>query len=114
MLPTDQRLDAHDPAGTKVDLRLVPQTKFVSLNGVVQLALTDEAELRKVVHAGGVGLERVATKLLGSVHGAVSVAEQVLGLGAVVREERDAGARRHEELMPAEQDRAPHCRQELL
>src|SRR4051812_1869041 len=43
VLPADQRLYTDDAARSKVYLRLIPKAKLVPLNGVVQLALADEA-----------------------------------------------------------------------
>src|SRR4051812_44710698 len=73
MLPANEGLDTHNLASAEVDLRLIAQPQLTALDGVVQLALADEPQLREIVHAGGVSLEGVATKLLCSMHRAVSI-----------------------------------------
>ena len=92
VLPAQQRLDALDPLAVQGDLGLVVQEQLVvGLQGAAQVAEHGEPG------RGGdvlLGLEDdgAALELLGRVHGDVGVAQQVLGLGAVPRRERDADA----------------------
>src|SRR4051794_8165221 len=80
----------------------------------MQFALANETELSEVVHSGGVRLERVASELLGAVHRAVGIAQEMLGLRAVIGEEGDACTGRHEQLVAAERDGTANHREELL
>ena len=114
MLPAHERFDADDAAGTQVDLGLIAEAELVALHGVVQFALANESELGQVIHAGGVGAERVASHLLCAVHRAVRVAQQVLGLHPVLGEEGDAGTRGHEQFVAVELDRSTNGIEQLL
>src|SRR4051812_49222485 len=109
MLPTNEGLDTQDPSGAEIYLRLVAKPKLVALNGVVQLAFAHEAKLREIVHARCVRLERVAAELLRSVHRTIGVPKQMLRPRAVVREEGDARARRHEQLVTTQDNRTTDC-----
>ena len=114
VLPPHERLDAHDAAGTQVDLRLVADPQLVATHRLVQLALTGQALVGELVHPVGVDLVGAGAVALGPVQRAVGVAQQVTGLDPVVGVEGEAGAGRHEDVLAVELEGTTDGRQQLL
>ena len=104
VLPAHERLDAGDAAGREIDLRLVVQDQLVALERAAQLGDQGQPLARVAVAGRVVGLEAGA-RLLGLVHRDVGALQQRLGLGAVLRRERGADARVHDDLEPFDLER---------
>ena len=92
MTPADQRLDREDRAGVQVDLGLVVQDELVAQNGAAQRLVHPKLFLDPEIDLRLVELERVASALLGPVHGGVGVGEQGLGVAPVVGKGRNSDA----------------------
>ena len=96
MVPTGQRLDAHDPPGGQLDDGLVVRHELAAVQCVGQLGLQ-----RQPLHDGGVhvGVEHLVTGLalaLGRVHGHVRLAEQIAGVVDLAAQgDTDAGRQHH-------------------
>ncbi len=73
-----------------------------------------EVHLGLLVRARVVEACAVAARVLGAVHRGVGVAQQLAGVRAVVRVDRDADARCHEELVAVDDERSAHCAEQLL
>ena len=101
VLPADERLDADDPAGREVGLRLVVDDELADLDRPAQLA--GERESGRVVRVllrvvdGGAGV-----RVLRHVHGDVRVLDEGVDVGAVLREGSDADAGRRLEREPVQ------------
>ena len=92
-LPAQQRLDAEQAAVVDRELRLVEQRELAALQRAVQAAVGDRRHA--LGHAPLEEHGRAAAQLLGAVHREVGVVQQLVGRGAVVREQRDADAGAH-------------------
>ncbi len=89
MVPAQQRLAADDATADEIDLRLVVQAKFLTLQGVAQAVFQFEGRQHLLVHLGGVKGKGAAVPLR-LVHGAVGVAHQGGDVPAVAGIETDA------------------------
>ena len=90
MLPAHQRLVADHFAALRLDDALVVQPQLALADGAAQIGLEREAPRGRLVHLLGEELVVGAPELLRVVHGGVGVADQRLGIAAVVGEHRDA------------------------
>ncbi len=105
MVPADQRLDADDPAGAHLDLRLVVELELAAFERLAQVVLERKALRRRGPHRLAVEKAAVAAFALGVRHRHVGVLEQRVEVVAVARIEHDADRRRHEYFLRAEHDR---------
>src|SRR6202011_1458321 len=88
-----------------VELRLVLERKLVALESAAQLLLNGEALQRGRVHRNIKIRPGTRASALGEVHGQVGVAQQGLGVGTVLRIERDSDARRDDQGVRGKLDR---------
>ena len=102
--PAQQRLDRDGHAGRDRVHRLVVQLELVARQRPAQTRGERQLRGRRRV-LGGVEAERPAAVALGLVERAVRALEQLLEVAGVVREDRDADARRDLELVPLEHER---------
>jgi hypothetical protein len=100
------RAAIHD--GLEVDLE--PRLR----DGVAQAALHRYPPLHVLAQGGGEELMGVASHLLRAVHGEVCRLQQPVAVGPVVREHRDADARRHHQLVARGVQRRAQRVHELL
>ena len=104
MGPTQERLDRDHLARSEVDLGLVVQGQGAVGHGDPQVL--DELEaVGLVVERGLVDVEG-ASFVLGSVHGDVGAADQIVGARGVLRGQRDADACADMQAGGADVDRA--------
>ena len=104
MDPADERLDAHDPAGLEVGLRLVVDDELLLLDRAAQLA-RERQPLGVVRVLLGAVDGRAGVRALGDVHRDVGVLEQRVRVLPVLAEDGDADARGHLEREAAELER---------
>ena len=83
-LPADQRLGADHPAAAHVDLGLVVEDEFAGRQGGAQAGELLAVGRASAVVVGIEENEAIAAGLLGDVHGLVGIAQQAVGIGAVV------------------------------
>ena len=96
-MPADQRLDAFDALGLCVELRLVVQHEFLPVERPSQLAFQLEPLGDPLGHL--LRVEKVALAArLGFFQGGLGVPEQGIGIGAVVRIDRNSRFRRNPEV----------------
>ena len=81
------------------------QHELVALQGAVQALFERDAGVEAPLHLLGEELEAVAPTFLGAVHGDIGLAQQHLGVGAVVRIGADADAAGDDVLLPGQQHR---------
>ena len=97
VVPAHQGLVRHDLAALRLDDRLVVHAQLVAAERAPQVALERQAPRRRQVHLLGEELVVGAAHLLRVVHGRVGVADQRLGVAAVVGKHADAdGGRDHQ------------------
>ena len=89
MLPTQQRLDTNHAMVAVVDLRLVHQVQLIVGEGFTQGFFQLAAAAHLGVDAGDVKLIAVARTTLRQGHGLFGFLQQLLGVIAVFREQRD-------------------------
>ena len=99
MGPTQQCLHADDPARRQVQLWLVVKLQAVALEGALQLGLQLEATERANRHRLTVKSVRIASAILGLVHGHVRLDEQVFDIRTITRTQRNTDAGRDHEPM---------------
>jgi hypothetical protein len=97
--PAQQRLGADHAAVAHIDLGLVANHELVALDRAAQLALEHETFDRGRIHLRRIEREGIAAVLLGVVHRRVGIADQIDDVLRVARTERDADARRQENLL---------------
>ena len=114
MIPSGQRLEADDPTGPRVDLRLIVQLEVTRLERRAQIALEGVLHERAGAQVGGVDLVRRAAVRLGAVHRDVGVLHQRLGVGAAHRSDGDADAGADDQLSAVDGERIHERVQELL
>ncbi len=108
MRPAHQRLDADDPPGRQVDLRLVGNADLLERHGVVQRLLDRRPAAHLEVEPAVKHLHAVSALLLGAIHRDVAVAEQRLHIRAVIGAERAADRDADEGALPGDADRVGH------
>ena len=107
MLPAHERLISDDALRPKFDQRLVVEYEFLPFDRAAEIhqrvQRADRARVHRFVE------ERVAhaSLVLRAVHRRVGVAKHVFGRVVRPVDERDADARRREELVSADTDRWP-------
>ena len=92
-MPAHQRLEADDPAGPEVDLRLIDQAQLALAAGAPQVGVEPDPGGRLDRQAMIEQLEAVAAARLGPVERGVGVAQQHVAFLPVGREHGDADAR---------------------
>ena len=92
--PAYQGLQAGDPTGCDIDLRLVVQHEFVVVQRVAQVRFEFQPLHRMRVQLLGIELERASAFFLGAIHCDVRILQQRLGIASVRRIGTDADARR--------------------
>ena len=85
MLPTQQGLDAGDGAAGAVKLRLEEQAQFVLIHCLVEVVFQHQGGLGDGLHFFAIGLDAVATRIFGAIHGQVCVSHQRDRVTAVLR-----------------------------
>ena len=105
MIPAGQGFRLMTPAALEVELRLEMQRQLGADEvgdgeGLAQRVFHEEAPGRGLVHVGGKELVVVAAGVLGVVHGHVGVAQQGVGVAAVLGQKADADARRGVKIVP--------------
>ncbi|MNM59370.1 hypothetical protein D3C81_706210 [compost metagenome] len=105
VLPAQQRLIAGNAAGLLVDHRLVVQLQLAQVQRGAQVGFHQAALARGDVQFDVEALVAVAAVALGLVQRHVGVAQQLLGLVAVIRRNGNADAHPHRELVPLDLER---------
>jgi hypothetical protein len=100
MNPAQQRFGAVDLARGEIDLRLIQQAQFVTLDGGTQSALDQHALMHLLVQIIGKELEVVAPQVLGAVHRRVGMLDELVHGGGIVRVQAQADGRGNERLLP--------------
>ncbi len=113
-VPAQQRLDGGECAVDRIDLRLEHQPKLVARDRVAQQQLDLQLLLRAVVQVAGEEIDAVAPARLGLVHRGVGMAHQLVHVGRVVGEHRDADAARDVQLQRLDQARRAQRGQQPL
>jgi len=92
--PAQQCLDTDRLAGGAIDRGLICKPELVAAQCGAQLVFHGEAALHPLQEGIGVELERIATKVLGGVHGGIGGAHQIVEIGArfVPKRDTDTGA----------------------
>lgn len=97
--PSEITAAAIAAATAQIDLRLVFDEHFLTLNGAAQCALQRHAFIAALIHFLHVVLTVRTTKLLGAIHRRVGVAQQQLAAATITGIEAAAYAACHEQLM---------------
>ena len=92
MIPAHQRLEAGDLAGLQVENRLVVDLELAVGDGLAEVELQRAPQLQPLVHLALEEAVRAAAVALGEVERHVGVLQQQIGVGSVVRRDRDADA----------------------
>ena len=95
MLPAHEGFRADDRPRRKHDLGLEVEDELAVVHGAPQARFEGEALADRRVQGRRAELEVVPAALLGAVEGDVRVAQERVGIRAVIREEADSDARRH-------------------
>ncbi len=98
MLPADEGFDADDLPAANVDLRLVMQHKFASLQGLAKIRLQAQPFCQGYVHRLGIELIGVSSLLLRRMNGRVCVAKQRVDIVTVLPEQHNPDTGRHHHL----------------
>ena len=114
MEPAHQGFDRHHGAGIETNLRLIVDHQLAALDGLAQLGLEDQTLEGGGVHIGRVELVAAARMLLRPVQGGIGVADQRLGVVAVVRVEGNPESGAEMELLVFELQRRQERIQDLL
>ena len=114
MEPTDQRLDRDHRAVVKPDLRLVVDDQLAAFQRLAQLGLEDQALEGARVHVGRVELVTAARMLLGPIERGIRIADQGLGVIAVVGIDGDAETGTKVQLLVIDLERRQEGVEDLL
>jgi len=107
MIPAHQRFETGHPTGRKVNLGLIVHGKAeVPVNRMSQVARQRDLVLNGVAHPRLEEAEPTAALLLGAIQGKIGVALQVVQVGAMLRDQRDADAGTDADLAALELDGA--------
>ena len=102
MEPPQQRLGTGDRTPCKVELRLVVQHELAPLQCLAQLASGSLAGADLGIHRRLEEAEPAAPLGLGAIEGKVGVLQEVMGVAAIIGEERYAEAGRDVGFLPTQ------------
>ena len=105
MLPAHEGLRADDRPGGEDDLRLEVEDELAVVDRAPEAGLEREPLAHRRVEGGRAELEVVPAALLRAVEGDVGVAQERVGVGAVLGVEADPDARRHREAVRVDDER---------
>src|SRR6185437_6261129 len=93
--PAYQRLETDSAQCLQIEARLVLDTELVVIKGLAQGALETDALAQPGIHLRCVELVITAAAILRCVQRDIGMLEELLGIGAILRINADANARRH-------------------